>query len=285
MEYKANTIEELFGTLQQSIVESWRKHLKTSKYSSHMALNDFYEDMPDLVDQLIEDYMGVVGGKVDNYKCIFTAEDMDVYEYLKALRTLVKDGAKKFLEESELKSDVDSILSLIDSTLYKLKELSENKSNVNKSNTIMSLKNFLLESMNESRINESRHEGEKMYNGFKKFSMKTKNLNPDEINKLVPEPIVITDPWIGECISMYVKHAIDSADAALQDEYKNNKKGFFEDEWDNIISLNEIDFFDWREQSKLLSDDVDDQEIIDLLEVWLPDAYKEVVGSDIELPY
>lgn len=137
----ANNIEELFGTLQQSVVEGWRKHLKTSKYSSHMALDEFYDDMPDLVDQLIEDYMGVKGEKVENYKCIFNAEDMDVYEYLKALRTLVKDGTSKFLDESELKSDVDSILSLIDSTLYKLKELSENKSK-------SSLKDFLIESLN-----------------------------------------------------------------------------------------------------------------------------------------
>ena len=140
----ANNVEELFGTLQQSVVESWRKHLKTSKYSSHMALNDFYDKMPDLVDQLIEDYMGVKGEKVDDYKCIFTAEDMDVYEYLKALRALVKGGTSKFLSDSELKSDVDSILSLIDSTLYKLKELSENS-------TKTSLKVFLIESMN---INE-----------------------------------------------------------------------------------------------------------------------------------
>ena len=137
----ANTVEELFGTLQQSVVESWRKHLKTSKYPAHMALNDFYDEMPDLVDQLIEDYMGVIGGKVGDYKCIFVAEDMDVYEYLKELRALVKDGVAKFLDESELKSDVDNILSLIDSTLYKLKELSENKANR------ISLKDFLSESL------------------------------------------------------------------------------------------------------------------------------------------
>ena len=61
---------------------------------------------------------------------------------------------------------------------------------------------------------------------------------------------------------------------------------FFEDTVHNAgLSLDEIDFFDWREQSKLLSDDVDDQEIIDALEVWLPSVYKEIVGSDIDLPY
>ena len=61
---KANTIEEFFGTLQQSVVEEWRKHLKTSKYSKHMALDEFYTEMPEKVDKLIEDYQGI-NGKVE----------------------------------------------------------------------------------------------------------------------------------------------------------------------------------------------------------------------------
>ena len=274
----ANNVEELFGTLQQSVVESWRKHLKTSKYSSHMALNDFYDKMPDLVDQLIEDYMGVKGEKVDDYKCIFTAEDMDVYEYLKALRALVKGGTSKFLSDSELKSDVDSILSLIDSTLYKLKELSENKVN-----TKMSLKNFLLESMQDTSINESYDEGEDMLNGFKKLSKKTRNLDPKAINKYSPSNEL--KPWMGECIGMYVGRLIDSADAALSDEYEDDKAKFFEDEWSNIAALEEFDIDDVREESKYLSDDVDDDEITDAIKKWVPYIYKKVNGSDIEIPY
>ena len=38
------TIEELFGTLQQSVVSTWRKHLRTAKYSKHMALDKFYNE-------------------------------------------------------------------------------------------------------------------------------------------------------------------------------------------------------------------------------------------------
>lgn len=243
-----------------------------------MALNDFYKEMPDLVDQLIEDYTGVKGEKVDDYKCIFTAEDMDVYEYLKALRALVKDGTSKFLSDSELKSDVDSILSLIDSTLYKLKELSENKVN-----TKMSLKNFLLESIQDTSINESYDEGEDMLNGFKKLSKKTRNLDPKAINKYIPSNEL--KPWMGECIGMYVGRLIDSADAALGDEYEDDKAGFFEDEWPNIATLEEFDIDAVREESKFLSDDVDDDEITDAIKKWVPYIYKKVNGSDIEMPY
>lgn len=282
MEYKANTIEEFFGTLQQSIVESWRKHLKTSKYSSHMALNDFYEDMPDLVDQLIEDYMGVVGGKVDNYKCIFTAEDMDVYEYLKALRTLVKDGAKKFLEESELKSDVDNILSLIDSTLYKLKELSENKSNANKSNTIMSLKNFLLESINESRVNESRDEGEKMYNGFKNILEKAKSAK--DLKKYINSSDNSKYPYASEIAYMYLNWVITGWDDYMKeadpddvwDEYESNINfDQFSDYCDEFV-----DFLDDHEDEK---SDIYSQaeEIVTKL---VPEIYFVVNRKHIEIP-
>lgn len=138
------SIEELFGTLQQSFVETWRKHLKTPKYSAHKALNDFYDDIPDLVDQLIEDYMGI-HGKVENYKNILDAEHEDEVAYLEALRKVCKEG-RDLLDNSELESDMDSILSLIDSTLYQLKELKESRK---------SLKNYLSESLN---VNEAKQE-------------------------------------------------------------------------------------------------------------------------------
>lgn len=133
------TIEELFGTLQQSFVETWRQHLKTPKYSNHKALNEFYDEIPELVDSLIEDYMGI-NGKVDKYKNILDDEYENEIEYLDALRGVCKEG-RKLLDDSELESDMDSILSLIDGTLYKLKELKEY-------NGFMSLREHLIMEMN-----------------------------------------------------------------------------------------------------------------------------------------
>ncbi len=143
---KANNIEEFFGTLQQSVVESWRKHLKTDKYSEHIALNEFYEEMPDLVDDLIEAWMGI-NGKVKEYKNNFTEEKMGTIEYLETLKEFVKNGKEDFMEEDELESLCDDILSQIDSTLYKIKELKENK--------FMDLKDFLTES--SQQINEAKN--------------------------------------------------------------------------------------------------------------------------------
>lgn len=123
---KAENIEEFLGTLQQSTVEAWKKHLKTDKYSAHIALNEFYEDIVDLVDALIEEYQGIYG-KVERLKNIMPSDELNAVEYLENLRELAKEGRKEFFEDQpELQSDTDAILSLIDSTLYKLKELKEN---------------------------------------------------------------------------------------------------------------------------------------------------------------
>ena len=118
-------VEQFFGTLQQSIIDMWRAHLETNKYSSHMALNDYYDDMPELVDQLIEDYMGI-HGRVFDYSSLINARDFESpVQYLTHLRRFIVDN-KGIFTESELLSDIDNILSLVDSTLYKLKELVEN---------------------------------------------------------------------------------------------------------------------------------------------------------------
>lgn len=120
-----NTIGEFFGTLQQSVVKTWREHLKTNKYNNHMALDEFYKDMPQKVDAFVESYMGKYG-KVKGYKNVMP-EDMDAVKYLECLGDFVRCGSKKFIskEDTELLSCIDDILNQIDSTLYKLKELNE----------------------------------------------------------------------------------------------------------------------------------------------------------------
>lgn len=136
----AKTIEEFFGTLQQSTIEAWKEHLKTDKYSAHIALDEFYKKVPEIVDTLIEDYMGIYG-KLDEYKNILTTEKVSVIDYLKNLRVFVLDSREELINkaDTELWSDIDDILALIDSTLYKLKELKESQ--------FIPLADFLTESL------------------------------------------------------------------------------------------------------------------------------------------
>lgn len=142
------TIEELFGTLQQSVVSTWRKHLRTAKYSKHMALDEFYNEMPEKVDALIEAWMGVNGKKIKSYDNILQSKNMNTLLYLKELRKIVKQGYTLMNGEAELEAKLDDIVELIDSTLYKVKELSENK--------VMDLKDFINESLlNEANISKA----------------------------------------------------------------------------------------------------------------------------------
>lgn len=120
------TIEQLFGTLQQSIVDIWQAHLKTDSYAEHMAMDEYYKEMPELIDTLIENYMGRYG-KVLSYENILDpANFTGPVEYLTALRELVSQTYET-ISASELKSDLDAILSKIDSTVYKLRELTESE--------------------------------------------------------------------------------------------------------------------------------------------------------------
>lgn len=119
------TIEELFGTLQQSVIATWRKHLKTKKYSNHMALDEYYKEAPELIDALIEGWQGT-HDKIETYVDLLKDKEFDTaVDYLTELRKITKEG-RGLMDSSELESDTDAILSLIDGVIYKLKELKEN---------------------------------------------------------------------------------------------------------------------------------------------------------------
>lgn len=134
------TPEEYFGTLQQSFVEIWKNHLQTGKYAAHKALNEYYDEIIEKVDKLIEDWMGI-HGKVKDLTNTITTKFDDPISYLEALKKFAKDGRKELIPEddTELWSDVDDILGTIDSTMYKLKELKESK---------LSLSDYLKEQLN-----------------------------------------------------------------------------------------------------------------------------------------
>lgn len=138
---KTNKIEEFFGTLLQSVTEAHKKHLMTGKYSDHKALNEFYDEMPELVDALIEHYQGA-HGKVDSLKDGLLSDDLDTVEYLKELKEMCEDAKEKFFDDDEaLQSDVDDIIGQINSTLYQLRELKEH----------VSLQAYLTEALNEAK--------------------------------------------------------------------------------------------------------------------------------------
>jgi hypothetical protein len=146
------TIEELFGTLQMSVVAGWRKHLKSAKYGKHIALQEFYEEMPDKVDALIEGWMGAHGKKVGAFQNILTSSNLNTLKYLQELKRVCKEGYILLNDNEELKGLMDDIVNLINSTLYKVKELSES--------SIMDLADFVMEALNEAKLDSGSWHGD-----------------------------------------------------------------------------------------------------------------------------
>ena len=138
------TIEEYFGTLQQSFVEIWKNHLQTGKYAAHKALNEYYDEIIDCVDALIEAWQGI-NGKTGELKNTLDTKFDEPIPYLEALKKFTKEGRDELInkDDTELWSAIDDILNLIDSTLYKLKELKE-------SNGMKSLKDYILETLDKA---------------------------------------------------------------------------------------------------------------------------------------
>lgn len=140
---KANSIEEFFGTLLQSVTEAHKKHLMTGKFSNHKALNEFYDEMPKVVDALIEHWQGN-HGKVDSLKTDILADNMDTVKYFEELLDMCNDAKDQFFKDEEAtKSDIDDVIGQISSVLYQLKELKEQKG-------MKSLKQYLMEALNTS---------------------------------------------------------------------------------------------------------------------------------------
>ena len=98
------------------------QHWQTRNYATHKALGKYYAAIPDLVDKLVETYMGR-NGLVGDFEDEFEIEK-DPVRYFKALQKYVDESRKHLPKDSELQNIIDEILDLINSTLYKLQNLS-----------------------------------------------------------------------------------------------------------------------------------------------------------------
>ena len=88
-----------------------------------MALNTFYDDMPGLVDDLVESYQGVYGIVEDKPNVTMPAGGM--VPILTQLRKWIMDNRDRVggPDDTEFQNDIDAIVSLINRTMYKLKNL------------------------------------------------------------------------------------------------------------------------------------------------------------------
>ena len=101
-------------------------HLTTDSYAAHKALNDYYGGIIDLLDGIAESYQGLYGvvpqaiyvrGLSGDAPESAVAMLKDYHQWIRANRNDVSDA-------SVIQNQIDTVVELIASTLYKLENLS-----------------------------------------------------------------------------------------------------------------------------------------------------------------
>jgi hypothetical protein len=101
-------------------------HLQTKSYAEHKALNKYYDSIVGLVDTLVESFQGKydIINSYENYALNNYENTANTIKYFKALLKTVEDLRGSVKEDSNLQNEIDNIVKLITSTLYKLRFLS-----------------------------------------------------------------------------------------------------------------------------------------------------------------
>lgn len=115
------SVQSFVLCLLHSVTNAHILHLQSKSYSEHKALEGFYTEIGDLVDDYVEAYQGKYG-IVEGYKAEYELPPAAL-EYLTGLNDYVAQARQQLKQDSELQNITDEIAQLIDSTLYKLRFL------------------------------------------------------------------------------------------------------------------------------------------------------------------
>jgi hypothetical protein len=114
---------KFLGTLMSSRNQAHIFHLQTPSFAAHKALNEYYDEIVDLLDtyaELAQGRYGIIRGYVMPGQMF---EDDSVVKYFMGLQKFVDGIRGQLPQDGELNNTVDEISGLISSTIYKLKFL------------------------------------------------------------------------------------------------------------------------------------------------------------------
>lgn len=98
-------------------------HLRSTSYSQHMALGEFYACFPGLVDGIVEEYQGVNGLVTDYPSVVSVTNYSDPSLFLKDLYAFVNTNRNVLGTESHIQNSMDTLLTAISQTVYKIDNL------------------------------------------------------------------------------------------------------------------------------------------------------------------
>lgn len=97
-------------------------HLSTSSYAKHVALEEYYTEIVNLIDEIVETYQGKYGimklELTSNFK-----NDISSIEYFESLAQFTEYIRSELPQDNFLQHQYDDVETLIYKTLYKLKYL------------------------------------------------------------------------------------------------------------------------------------------------------------------
>ena len=116
----ANFISTLFASRTQAHIF----HLQTTSFAAHEALNEYYDEIIDLADGIVESYQGRYG-ILKGYKSegVWMEDEGNVVKYFEALCMYVEKNRTVLPQDSYIQNQIDEVVALIESTKYKLKFL------------------------------------------------------------------------------------------------------------------------------------------------------------------
>jgi hypothetical protein len=116
-------VSQYISTLLASRTQAHIFHLQSNSYAQHIALGEYYDGIIDATDALVE----LIQGRYDiirGYTSPATfKEDNGTVSYFEALLKYVDLNRKSLPQDSNIQNQVDVVIDLVDSTLYKLKFL------------------------------------------------------------------------------------------------------------------------------------------------------------------
>ena len=124
MEHNA-LMGQFVSTLLASRTQAHIFHLQTPSFAAHKALNDYYDNIVDLIDGLVESYQGKYG-IITGYGNIALQEYQSceaIIVFFETLCMYVEKSRQLICQDSYIQNQIDEIVALIKSTIYKLRFL------------------------------------------------------------------------------------------------------------------------------------------------------------------
>ena len=113
------TPDKFSATLLHSITVTHMLHLATRSYAHHMALGTLYENLGDLVDEVIEVWQGI-NQKLISFEGEMFSVPKDENQYVKWLAEFISNNRSVMGSDSQLQNLIDEIAAEVDRCNYKL---------------------------------------------------------------------------------------------------------------------------------------------------------------------